>query len=237
MNRIKKFVILFLFLIIILAGCGQSEEEIATHIAASAEETVAALPTATPYPTSTPYPTFTPFPDLPTATPYPTLTPYPTPTAISTNLEGLYCNFDFCIGYPQDPIAAIPDYARSFIDEIVGDLNTFEEGGYSWLTNDVLIFMNWYVQRTDSPKEHVENALDDPDYTDVGVVTEATINNLEVAYAPYQATDSTVPYRLFTVWRCGDRLFSYSIRSEEDVDLMPLLEKALNRFTCSEAAE
>ena len=235
MSRTNHFAMLLLFTVIILVGCGPSEEEIAAQVASSVIETVEAVPTVTPYPTLTPFPEPTPYPTftpLPTSTPFPTFTPLPTSTPVTTDLDGLYCNFGFCVGYPQEPNVAIPNYATDFLDEIVGELNTVEEGGYVWLTDDVLVFLHWYV-RSGSPKDRVENALDDPDYTDVGEVIETTINDIEVAYAPYQAVESVVPYRLFSVWRCGDRLFYYSIRSEEDIDLTPVLESAISSFVCS----
>ena len=230
------------FLIAVLMGCGPSEEELASQVASSVLETVEAIPTVTPYPTltpfpepptSTPYPTPTPFPE---PSPYPTFTPFPTPTPAAASLENLYCNFGFCIGYPQDPFLSVPEYAVDFLQDIGGEINDIDEGGYDWLTEDVIVYLDWYARLSGSLRERVENALDDPDFSDVGQVTEATINNIDVAYAPYKANDSSLPYRLFSAWRCGDRLFTYSIRSENDVDLMPVLERAVTSFVCSDGS-
>lgn len=226
MNTRYLLAIVCLFLITVLIGCGPNEEELSDQISASVLETVEAIPTATAYPTLTP---------LPTATTYPTLTPLPTLTPVTAELENLYCNFGFCIKYPQDSVIVFPSYAGEFIQEIAGELNTAEEGGYRWISDSVWIYLNWY-ELSGSPKEHVEFAIDDPNYTDVGEVREATINGIEVAYAPYNADVSTVPHRLFSVWRCGNRIFSYSIRSNEDVDLMPFLENGVTDFACSDAS-
>lgn len=71
--------ILSLLLVLALASCGPSEEEISRI----ADERVAAALTAlpTPRPTPTPVPTAT---ALPTPTPQPTATPFPTPTLVPT---------------------------------------------------------------------------------------------------------------------------------------------------------
>jgi hypothetical protein len=69
MNRLAWLVIL-----LILAACAPTPEQMAQPVA----ETVASISTATPYPTHTAYPTLTPYP---THTPNPTYTIPPTQTA------------------------------------------------------------------------------------------------------------------------------------------------------------
>lgn len=227
---------------LLVTACGASSEELegaATAAVAAYQETVEAKPTATSPPTATPYPTYTPAPSstpLPTYTPASTFTPVPTVAPATANIANLYCNFDFCIRHPEDPTVSIAVYAEDYIDEVFDELNTREEGGYSWLTDDVLVFLNWYVEVFDSPADGVTRALDDPDYSDVGKVEETTVNSLEVAYAPYTMDSSRYPHRVFAIWRCGSRLFSYSIRSQVDVDLIPFLEGALADFVCAEGA-
>lgn len=230
------------FLVTLFAsGCGASAEELdsaATAAVATYQETIAAIPTATLMPTSTPYPTYTPEPSstpLPTYEPLPTYTPFPTSVPLTADIGNLYCNFDFCIRYPEDPRVSIADYAIDYIDDLVGELNEPEEGGYSWLTEDgVIIFLDWRTDTLDTPNERVDWWLDDSDYVDVGEVTEITVDDLDVAYGIYTLPTVSTQYRTYAAWRCGPRLFTYLIGSEEDVDLIPLLENSLVDFTCLE---
>jgi hypothetical protein len=85
MNMHKLLLGYMAFALIILAGCGPNETDLAatieSRVSAAVLATQAVQPAATADPTTTPYPTYTP---LPTYTPPPTQTPYPTQTALPT---------------------------------------------------------------------------------------------------------------------------------------------------------
>jgi len=85
----KCLLIMFcLFMVgMFLAGCGPSQEQLATQTALAAMATFEALPTATPTPTITYTPTNTPTATM-TFTPTMTSTPTMTPTAMTGRIEG-----------------------------------------------------------------------------------------------------------------------------------------------------
>jgi hypothetical protein len=228
MNRLLLLTALVLFPI--LTACGPSDEaldEAAENAVAAYRQTIAAQPTATLQPTYTPYPTQT---AVPSATPLPTHTPLPTLAPLTTDVSDLFCNFGFCLRYPQDALLNLPLYTVSFLPEIVGDLNKIESGSYVWGDLERRIILIWQTT-TWTPLEYVTNYVDDPDYTNIGPVTDRVINNIEVTFGTFESDNG---YGLISAWRCGSRRFVLSIQNSKEDDTLSQLERIVGDFVCTD---
>lgn len=218
-------------LVLLVAACGPSEEEIAAQVATSAAATVVAVPTYTPYATLTPYPMPTAYPTL---TPYPTLLPLPTYTPPPTlepqmpAITDLFCGYGFCIGHP--PEAYLTDVDAP-------DVWSLYESGWLMGYDGEFMAVQWEraSTRTWDPEGEVRDLIgSDAEMT--GNIVAEMIGDLDVTYAlaTLTSTDTVRPYGVVAAWYCGDRGFSAYIMAERDGVALDLLREALERFSCGE---
>ncbi|MFZ5910018.1 MAG: hypothetical protein ACOYYU_08400 [Chloroflexota bacterium] len=163
---------------------------------------------------------------FPTDTPYPAPTPYPTPTAMS--LDGLFCEYGFCIGHPE--------YITPF------DLNAAETrvpsnyagGKLVGYSSDMLLLVVWQAGVTD-----LQSMLGVVSEASGGALTGTTdirlVGPYNVFYQPVQPPpDSTLPYGGAAAWGCGERAFAWLVYTAQDGSAPGLFDQALSRFTCGE---
>lgn len=224
----NRFLMFCLFLMVVMAGCTVSEEELANQVAVSVAETAAAIPTVTPYPT------LTPFPPLSTATPYPTLTPFPEPTAYPTftpfptrNLADLFCEYDFCIGHPTEAYLVDMDAPDEW--------SSYKAGSVFGIEDDTVMGVSWEIQ-TEARWDIEAEVLDfiGENQAIQGEVVQETIGDTLIAYASFNDLDPNEkrPYRLAAAWYCGNRGFVAMFVSDKDGFVIDLMRQALESFMC-----
>jgi hypothetical protein len=209
-NFWKKFIFynlvgLSLIALLTLTACGQTPTaDPNAQIRAAVAATVASIPSATPYP----IPTFAP-----------TVTPY--------SLEGVFCEYGFCIGHPQD--FYLIDQGATRQPPIA---NTYGYGilfGYSqtlfmqvtWTTSgpnfDPQLTMKYILEE----KESLQGSLD-----------AQLLGKLNVFYQPVTTVSSNLPYGGIASWQCGGRDFAWKVYTPQDGMAPALLRQAIDRFRC-----
>ncbi len=207
----KKFVILTLASLLILTGCGPKTPTLSTNdqIRIAVEETVAAIPTYTPYP-------------------IPTSAPKPTPIS----LAGIFCEYQFCIGHPND---------MAFFD-VSAQRNpaapsTTSQGLLAAYNATLFIQVVWQnAPGATDPQFMIDLILQYGADTRNGSVEQLSIGNIKAFYIPITPTASaasTLPYGGAAAWICGGRAFAWKAYTTQTDLAKTLLQGALQRFSCN----
>jgi len=163
---------------------------------------------------------------IPSVTPYPIPTTVPSPTPYS--LEGVFCEYGFCIGHPQD--FYLIDQGATRQPPIA---NTYGYGilfGYSqtlfiqiaWTTSgpsfDPQLTMRYILEE----KEALQGSLD-----------AQLLGKLNVYYQPITTAVSTnLPFGGIASWQCGGRDFAWKVYTPQDGMAPALLKQAIEKFRC-----
>ena len=206
----KKFllplILLLLLALALLASCGVNQEaQEQVRIQAAVAATLAQLPTQTPYPTQQVF-----------------IQPTPLP------LDGLFCEYGFCIGHPADLYlvdASILRNAATPSTSAYGILFAFNPSLFMQVTwtisgpsYDYGVSQKIILEETDQPTGSLDVLL---------------IRNLNVYYQPLGPTASSLlPYGAVATWQCGGRDFAWKAYAAQDGIVAGLLQQALDRFRC-----
>lgn len=192
-------------LILILTACAPRPDP-NVQIQVAVLQTVAALPTATSQPLPLPLPTATPF-----------------------DLQGLFCEYQFCVGHPAD---------MAFFD-VSAQKNpaapsTYSQGILAAFNANLFIQMIWQIAPgTADPQFMLDLILDDVD-TRVGNLDVKRLRDMNVIYTPITSTATPVlPFGAAGAWICGERAFAWKVYSPQAENTQALFEQALERFQCS----
>ena len=198
---------LLIFLLFILTACGQKTDP-NSQINQAVAATLASMPT-------------------PTSHPIPTL--YPSPTAF--NLQGLFCEYQFCMGHPID--MAFFDVSAQ---QNAGAPSTYSQGILASYNANLFIQMMWQISPgAADPQFMLDLILDDGIDTPVGTPEVKLIRNMNVVYtAITTAASPLLPYGGSAAWTCGERVFAWKVYTPDEVSASGLFESALARFTCNQ---
>ena len=198
---------LLIFLLFILTGCGQKTDP-NSQINQAVAATLASIPTSTPDP-------------IPT--------PYPSPTAF--NLQGLFCEYQFCMGHPID--MAFFDVSAQ---QNAGAPSTYSQGLLASYNANLFIQLMWQISPgAADPQFMLDLILDDGIDTPVGTPEVKLIRDMNVVYTAITTTASPVlPYGGSAAWTCGERVFAWKVYTPDEVSASGLFESALARFTCNQ---
>jgi hypothetical protein len=198
----KAFI--FSLTLFLLSACKPKASVIPTNnIAASVAGTLTALPQPTPLPTYTPFPTFTPD---------------------SPPLEGLFCEYQFCIGHPVD--IALFD-ARD-----PKEPSQYSDGMLAAYRADLFNLVIWqYNHGTDDPQFMLDLVMDANVDTRVGTLDVGLLGDLTTFYSPITNTTS-IPAGGVAAWVCGDRAFGWKIYTPSEEIAKILFGEALGKFRC-----
>lgn len=162
----------------------------------------------------------------PTPTLPPTPRPLPSPTATPFNLQGLFCEYRFCIGHPStvafyDLQAAQDQRQPSQVAK--GMLVAYRE--------DLLLLLSW--QQGESPQRLLDSLLDVRFDTATAQTSQRTLAGQEVWFVPLQTTATLLlPRGAIAAWQCGDRAFGWKAYTPNGEMAESLLQEALQRFRC-----
>jgi hypothetical protein len=198
---------LLIFLLFILTACGRK-----TDPNSEINQAVAATLSAIPTPTSNPIPT-----------------PYPSPTAF--DLQGLFCEYQFCMGHPID--MAFFDVSAQ---QNAGAPSTYSQGLLASYNANLFIQMMWQISPgTADPQFMLDLILDDGIDTPVGTPEVKLIRDMNVVYTAITTTASPIlPYGGSGAWTCGERVFAWKVYTPDNASAAGLFESALARFTCNQ---
>ena len=179
------------------------------QIRQSVAATLAAIPTATQAPIPTSYPTSTPF-----------------------DLNGLYCEYQFCIGHPAsmafyDHLASQDPQSPSRYDN--GFLVAYQ------IPAMVLHLIWLQAPGTADPGFLLDTLLNDQLDTRTGNMDITLVRSMNVMYTPITTVVSPdVPFGSAAAWTCGDRVFAWKAYTQTAEAAGSLFEQALARFTCNQ---
>ena len=198
-----------LFLLFIVTACGRK-----TDPNILIDQAVAATLGAMPEPTLRPVPTI------------PTAVPTPTPF----NLQGLFCEYQFCIGHPIE--MALFDVNAQ---QNAGAPSTYTQGILATYNANLFIQVIWQISPGASdPQFLLELILDDGIDNRVGNPEVKLIRDMNVVYTPITTTASAIlPFGGAAAWTCGDRVFAWKVYTPDETSPRGLFDSALSRFNCS----
>lgn len=164
---------------------------------------------------------------IPTVTPYPTFTPYPSPTP--STLNGLFCEYNFCIGHPAD--LAFFDVSAQ---QNPAAPSSYAQGLLAAFNPNLFIQLIWqYAPGTSDPQFLMDLSLEPGIDTSAGSFELKLMRTTSVLIHPIQSTASPLlPYGLVAGWVCGDRAFAWKIYVPQEGTAEGLLLDTLNRFRC-----
>jgi hypothetical protein len=164
----------------------------------------------------------------PTADSRPIPTPFPTPTAF--NLRGLFCEYQFCMGHPEE---------MAFFDvnaqQNAGSPSTYTQGIVATYNANLFIQMIWQISPgAEDPQFLLDLILDDGIDTPVGNLNVQRIRDMNVVYTPITTTASLVlPYGGAAAWNCGERVFAWKAYTPDEASAAGLFETSFARFNCN----
>jgi len=193
-----------LLLIVILAGCRPKQQpDLAQEITDAVVGTLSALPSPTPMPISTASPTQT--------------------------LAGLFCEYEFCIGHPND--VPLFDAKR---ESSAAEFSAYGAGRVAGYRENLFMIVAW-VGSTGAwdPGGSMKVVQDEFGSAANGDYKIDLIGRLNVGYQPVAPpANSVFNSGLSATWRCGDRDFVWMAFATQDGDPLALLTEALARFRC-----
>jgi hypothetical protein len=165
---------------------------------------------------------------------YPTATVVSLPTPISTatpfSFEGLFCEYQFCIGHPTGmhfyDISAARDQANP---------STYAQGILVTYNQNRFIMLSWQSSTDQSdPQFMMDLVLDDVD-TRSGNLDIRLVENFDVYYYPITTIASPAfPNGAIAAWNCGDRAFGWKTYTVEENSGESLLYESLAKFSCKD---
>ena len=162
---------------------------------------------------------------IPTTTPVSTPTPQPTTTPVSIN--DLFCEYNFCIGHPQD--LYLMDQGSTRQPPIASTYGTGIVFGYS---SNLFIEVAWTNSGTAFDALTAMHTILQGSESLQGTLDHQTVGNLTVYYQPSTTASGLLPYGEVAVWQCGDRDFAWKVYTPEDGMAKDLLKQSLENFKC-----
>ncbi len=195
--------------LLLATGCGSTgltrEQQIQLAVAA----TLSSLPRNTPIAPPTPQPTFTPMP-----------------------LSGLFCEYQFCIGHPND----MAFYDVNAPQSNQGTPSTYSNGIIAAFSTNLFIQVIWQdAPGSTDPQFMIDLILQSAGDTRNGDIQPKLIGPLNVFYAtitPTPSAASKLPYGGVAAWLCGGRAFAWKVYAAQQDLADSLMLDALSRFRC-----
>jgi hypothetical protein len=165
----------------------------------------------------------------PTTASIPISTPYPSPTAF--RLNGLFCEYQFCIGHPDD----MAFYDVSAAKSNQGNPSNYQTGIIAAYSGGLVLQMIWqFSPGTADPSFLLNLILEDGLDTPTGTQEVKLIREMNVVYTALTTTATPIlPFGGAAAWTCGDRVFAWKVYSADQASPPGLFESALARFTCN----
>jgi hypothetical protein len=166
---------------------------------------------------------------MPSTAPAPTNPILPAPTPFS--LDGLFCEYNFCIGHPPE-MAFYDVVARQNPNSPVA--STYANGILAAHNGGFVIQLFWqHAPGATDPIFLMDLILEDGLDAPTGTYNLRLIHDMNVLSSPITTTASPLlPLGGVAGWVCGERAFAWKVYTPQAESFEALLAEALNRFTC-----
>lgn len=204
-----RYHFLLFILMFIVTACGRRTPDPSIQIDQAVAATLAAMPE-------------------PTRQSIPIPTVFPTPTAF--DLQGLFCEYQFCIGHPVD----MAFYDVAAVTSNQGTPSTYQTGLMAAYSGGLVLQLMWqFAPGTADPSFLLNLIIEDGLDTTVGAQEVKLIRDMNVLYTPITTTATPVlPFGAAAAWTCGDRVFAWKVYTADEASAPGLFESALARFNC-----
>jgi hypothetical protein len=201
---------LIFMLLFIVTACGRRTPDPNILIDQAVAATLAAMP-------------------RPTEISIPVSTPFPTPTPF--NLNGLFCEYQFCIGHPAD----MAFYDVSAVTSNQGSPSTYQTGLMAAYSSSLVLQLMWqFSPGTADPSFLLDLIIQEGIDTRVGSQEVKLIRDMNVVYTPITTTATPfLPFGGAAAWTCGERVFAWKAYTPDEASAVTLFENALARFNCN----
>jgi hypothetical protein len=162
---------------------------------------------------------------IPTYTPYPVPTPVPSPTHLA--LDGLFCEYGFCIGHPTD--VGLIDEGSTHKPPVPGSR---ANGIVFWYNDTLFIQLSWRISDPNFDPQTAMKLILEESQTFQGSLDALLIGEMNVYYQPTTTITSKLPYGGVATWQCGGRDFIWKVYTPQDNMAQELLKQSLERFRC-----
>jgi hypothetical protein len=164
--------------------------------------------------------------NIPTYTPYPLPTEVPTPTPFS--LDGVFCEYSFCLGHPAD-VYLLDDGARRNPPVPSG----YTSGVLFGYTQSLFLQFTWRVSDPNFDAQSAMRLVLEESEQFQGNFDVQLFGDLNVYYQPITTVTTVLPYGAIATWQCGGRDFMWKVYTPQDGMAPGLLKQALEKFRCS----
>jgi hypothetical protein len=205
-----RYYFLLLLLSLIVTACGRRTQDPNILIDQAVAATLAAMP-------------------RPTSVSVPISTPFPSPTPF--DLNGLFCEYQFCIGHPVD----MAFYDVSAVTSNQGTPSNYQTGLIAAYSGGLVLQLMWqFSPGAADPSFLLDLIIQDGLDTTVGTQEVKLIRDMNVVYIPITTTATPVlPFGGAAAWTCGDRVFAWKVYTADEASAPGLFESALVRFNCN----
>ena len=162
---------------------------------------------------------------IPTDTPYPIPSPFPTPVPIS--LDGVFCEYGFCIGHPTD--VYLIDDGATHNPPVPGTHSSGIIFGYS---QSLFMQVMWRVSDPNYDAQSAMHVIMNAGETLQGSLSASLVGQLNVYYQPITTVTTVLPFGGVATWQCGGRDFIWKVYTAQDNLAQGLLKDALQKFRC-----
>jgi hypothetical protein len=165
------------------------------------------------------------------ALPEPTRAQLPTPLPPSTpfSLAGLFCEYRFCIGHPED--MAFFDVSAQ---QNPGAPSAYAQGILAAYTANLFIQVMWQVSPGSTEASFlIELILDERYDAAASSLSAEPAGSIQALYMDISTSASPLlPYGGAGAWTCGDRAFAWKAYTPDVASARNLFDAALARFVC-----
>jgi hypothetical protein len=201
---------LLFILLFIVTACGRRTQDPNILIDQAVAATLAAMP-------------------RPTSASIPIPTPFPSPTPF--DLNGLFCEYQFCIGHPVD----MAFYDVSAVTSNQGTPSNYQTGLIAAYSGGLVLQLMWQFSPGAADPSFLLNLIVQAGVdTPVGTQEVKLIRDMNVVYTSLTTTATPVlPFGGAAAWTCGDRVFAWKVYTADETSPPGLFESALARFNCN----
>lgn len=156
-----------------------------------------------------------------------TYTSYPTITPHAPALEGLFCEYQFCIGHPID--IALFDAREAENPSI------YSEGSLAAYSPDFFTLLVWQLNHgSEDPQFMLDLVMKDGLGSRRGNLDVSLFGDLTFFYVPISTASEVLTTGGAAAWICGDRAFGWMAYAPTEELAFRLFEEAISKFRCNQ---
>jgi hypothetical protein len=164
---------------------------------------------------------------VPSPSPQPIPTIIPSPTRFS--LEGVFCEYGFCIGHPKDLF--LIDQGSTRQPPIP---STFGSGIIFGYSQTLFIEMAWTLSGSHYDPQQVMRLILEETENLQGNINAQLIDSRDVYFQSISTVTAALPFGGIASWQCGGRDFVWKVYTTQEGMASDLLKSSFEQFRCQE---